>query len=224
MRGLKKRFSNGLEVELIAYFPRLEDWYKTSEQETHKWLCDNVKRDWICVEVGAHIGYTSMLLSTMCQHVYAFEPNAKAIQMFNANLMHNAEILNKDFDNVDLYCHAVGDKSGMRAETLYLAGEGDKFGEIHGEFVFVTLDEIMLKHIDINRLSLLFIDADGWDYDVLMGAKRCIEIFHPYIIMEANYALAWRGHKLQDVYDFADKYEYKHQWLDEQCPGNLLLC
>lgn len=225
MNILRKKFSNGFEVELIAFYPQLQDWYITAEPETQQWLIDHVERDWICAEVGAHLGYTSMLLSTLGRHVYSFEASVKTANMFKKNLLHNESLLGKGyFDNVDLYVHPVGNNSGLMAETLWLTGADKTFGETHGEFVFVTLDEVLLRYNKVNGLDLIFIDADGWDYDVIMGAEECIKRSHPYIIMEANYALSWRGHTINDVKMYANKNGYEIKWLDEQCPGNLLLC
>jgi len=224
MKPLTKIFPNGFTLELPAYYPQFAYWYLDSERETQKWLCDNVKPDWECVEVGAHIGYTSILLASLGRHVASFEANTRSARMFRINLLHNESRLKRAFNNIELYNYAVGNQSGPHTETLYLTGEEGEFGKTESEFEFVTLDEVLLDYNKIEELHLIFVDADGWDYDVLLGSAKLIEKFHPFIVLEANYALAWRQRSVHDVLDFAHKFSYEYKWLDKDCPGNMLLC
>lgn len=220
---LKKRFSNGFEIELVEFYPHFSDWYITAEPETQQWLIDHVQKDWTCIEVGAHIGYTSMLMSTLGKQVIAFEPNEKSFNMFLNNVKHNESLLGISFDNIEVHNIAVGNQNGKSEETLWLTGMDNQFGETIGTFNFTTLDKFLLEEKQIKDLGLIFVDADGWDFDVIMGAQECIKKFHPFIIVEANYALKWRNHTAYDFLDFATNFGYSYQWIDRNCPCNMLL-
>jgi FkbM family methyltransferase len=159
----------------------------------------------------------------MCSRVIAFEPNEVSAAMFRKNVEYNQLKGNGEFLNIELVVRPIGQYDGIMTEKLWLAGKDDKFGETIGEFDFVTIDRFLRCRADVNWVSLIFIDADGWDYDVIMGAEFVVNKCHPYIIMEANYALQWRGHTIENVYNWADTHNYDCVFLDAQCPGNILL-
>jgi hypothetical protein len=143
--------------------------------------------------------------------------------MFRNNIARNQLEGNGEFVNIEIVPRPVGQYDGIMTEKLWLAGKDDKFGETVGEFNFISLDKFVRLRDDINWVSLIFIDADGWDYDVILGAEIIINKFRPYIVMEANYALGWRGHTIDNIYNWADIHNYEYDYLDANCPGNILL-
>jgi len=77
-------------IELVAYYDELRDYYAQCELETKRWFVDHVRADWSIFDVGANIGYYTILFSQLAPHgrVFAFEPTATAA-MLRANLAHN---------------------------------------------------------------------------------------------------------------------------------------
>ena len=52
-------------IELVAYYPEFVDCYLECELQTKRWFVENMRRDWVCFDVGANIGYYSILFSRL---------------------------------------------------------------------------------------------------------------------------------------------------------------
>src|SRR5947207_13810929 len=77
-------------IELIAYYPDQAAYYPECEQQTKRWFVENIQRDWTIFDVGANIGYYSILFSKLAAdgRVFAFEPTS-TIGMLRQNLTHH---------------------------------------------------------------------------------------------------------------------------------------
>lgn len=75
----------------------------------------------------------------------------------------------------------------------------------------------------IERLDLMKSDVDGWDYELLLGAKESIRRFRPIVIAEVNHALGWRKYSKEDVKHFLDEIGYVYKVLDYPFPTNWLM-
>src|SRR5689334_25230754 len=52
-------------IELIDYNPSFADYYPECELQTKRWFVENVGKDWVIFDVGANIGYYSILFSRL---------------------------------------------------------------------------------------------------------------------------------------------------------------
>ena len=193
MRILEKKYTDNYSLKLVSYYQPLADngWYEHSEIETQNWVLQNVEKDWIIFDCGTHIGYYSMLFSHCAPQgkVYAFEPCPLTCQYFVNNVRVNKTAENP-YSNITLIQMALGDEVvKAKEEILWFSGQGDDgFGKTEGIFDFITIDAFC-KGNSIERLDLIKSDVDGWDYELLLGARETIERFKPIIIAEVNYAL-----------------------------------
>ena len=195
----------------------MQPYYASAEPETKDWMCDYILPDWTVFDVGAHIGQFTMLMSLKALYgeVYAFEPSEVSRKMLSANMAHNDGKWGHRFTNVHLFPLAVGDKSGRGLkETLWLTDGTDQYGKTTAEFDMTTLDDFCLTHNMVQRVDFIKCDVDGWDYEVLLGAQKVLERFRPYLIVECNYAMGWRGHTQADLEQILSKYNYQHKVID----------
>ena len=224
MEKVTKSFKNGIDLELVAGYEPMRQWYPTAEPETGDWIVDHVLPNWTVFDIGAHIGVYTMLLSKQAYEgeVYAFEPCEYTRKMLAENLVYNQGQNPKIFSNVHIERLAVGARSGQKipAKLWFTDGTLD-YGEITGEFDFISLDDFCLINPGITHLNFIKCDVDGWDYDVLVGAKNVLKKFRPFIIVEVNYALKWRGHDQNDVDRLLTSLQYRHRIIDPS-PGNWL--
>jgi len=226
-RELTKRYTESFAVKLIAYYDPLakNGWYENSELETQGWVLENVRKDWVIFDCGAHIGYYSMLFSHCAPDgfVWAFEPNELTCQYFRANIEANKDAQH-DYENVQLVQVALGSEVAVaKEETLWFSGQGeDGIGKTEGIYEFTTIDAFS-QWCNIEHLDLIKSDVDAWDYELLLGARETIEKFKPIIIVEVNYALGWRGHGADDVREFAREIGYTWTVLDNVAPSNWLM-
>lgn len=146
-----------------------------------------VKPDMICVDVGANIGYYTLMMAKIAKHVSAFEPDKLNYDMLKKNLE-----LNDLFDKVTLYPSAVGERMGQ--VTLYKCatnngmhrvypskwcGDAGKEESIH----MVTLDWTFGHNYAIDFIK---IDIEGAEYGALLGMQGILKEQHPVLMMEFN--------------------------------------
>lgn len=70
----------------------------------------------------------------------------------------------------------------------------------------VTLDTYVEQN-RIKKVNLIKIDSEGLEFDILLGAKRCIELLRPdFIQIEMNWHQLYRGHSLKDFTELLPNY------------------
>lgn len=118
--------------------------------------------------------------------------------------------------------YALGKEIG---EERFHILEGDDAGsshllkDYHREDIPVkvsTLNEDLAGVLQYRPLSLIKIDAEGCEPEVLAGAEEIIRLHHPVLVIEVNNdALARRGSNHSDIKDFLKRHDYRHSWVGE---------
>ncbi|MDX1922867.1 MAG: FkbM family methyltransferase [Alphaproteobacteria bacterium] len=179
LRTIRTPVPGQAAIELVDYYPQFEVYFADCEMQTKQWCAQNIQPDWTIFDIGANIGYYSILFSCLASNgiVHAFEPTSTA-DMLDKNLAHN------NCTNVHVHRTAIS----SRVET-----KEDKIFRIWGEeaeksvYPFTTLDAFVAQH-NIGRLDCIKIDVDSYELDVLIGAQHVLESFNPTIICEFNNA------------------------------------
>lgn len=172
------------KIDLIDYYDEFVSYYTKCEMETKKWVVENVKNGWVIFDCGANIGYYSIIFSKLSPNgkVYAFEPTDTIDKLIN-NLNYN------NIKNVYYHRIALSNKTGVRKDRVYkIWGKDPEFSEYN----FMTIDHFVLKY-KIEKLNLIKIDVDSYDFEVLQGAVDTLERFNPFVIVELNHALSLRN-------------------------------
>ena len=151
-----------------------------------------LKSDSAVIEVGAHIGSHTVLLSELCSdgRIYSFEMQKLMFQLLNANLLLNT------CKNVYAYMEAVSNenKVDIIGEVDYARMEKfnsglaslNKFKEAYPSYPINTIS-LDTKFAEIKKLDLIKIDAEGHEVSILKGAKEIIKTFKPMILTEFDY-------------------------------------
>lgn len=170
-------------IALISYYQKMRDYYPHTELETKRWFVENVHRNWWIFDIGANIGYYSILFAQLAPEgrVLAFEPTSTAA-MLRENLSYNR------IQNVDVHKVALGARSGNIKDGIFRIW-GDA-AEIM-EYPFYKLDDFVAEHRPL-RIDCLKIDVDSFDFDVLRGAEGVLRTWNPFVIVELNHALERR--------------------------------
>ncbi|MBX3736344.1 MAG: FkbM family methyltransferase [Candidatus Didemnitutus sp.] len=180
-------------ITLRAYYPQFAEYYRWCELGVKAWFVQNVGPDWVSLDCGANIGYHSILLGQLAPtgRVYAFEPTSTN-EMLRDNLAYN------DLRNVDVIPVALGAESGRSHRALFrIWGEQPA----SGDYDFTTIDDFVFQR-QLSRVDLIKIDVDSFDFEVLRGAKRTLEQFDPWVIVEINRNLALQGSSPEEVFDW----------------------
>ncbi|MHB1080823.1 MAG: FkbM family methyltransferase [Prosthecobacter sp.] len=155
----------------------------------------------VCFDVGAHWGETIVELQTIFPNpiIHAFEP-----------ALSNLKVLRGKFDeqmlNVTIHPLALGAEKGEKTFNLFEDSCWNSFLNIdpeydHGserkigtEAVKVEQLDNVLKCIGLESIDLLKIDTQGFDLEVLKGAKDAIEAKKvKNILLEVNFSKMYSG-------------------------------
>lgn len=173
---LKLSYWLPLSAEHRAYVKTFLESVLTDQYELRKHL----KKGDVVVDAGAFWGVFAWYASVRGGKVYAFEPSS-------TNFM-KAKALLKKRKGVFLYQKAVGEKKKTAILRLYdkvpaansLEDSGREIPVAGKEVVdVVSLDE------ELERLDFLKIDTEGYERNVLDGARGLIKKFRPVIAMSA---------------------------------------
>lgn len=139
------------------------------------------------VEVGANIGTETISFCDIAKkyksQVFAFEPLASNMENIIQNKTEN------DLNNLLLYNCLVSNKSGKayfkvpegnNSGSGFISNSSDK-NDLQ-EYDVITLDEKILNH----TISLICIDVEGFEYQVLQGSENLIRKNKPILILEVN--------------------------------------
>jgi FkbM family methyltransferase len=175
-------------IELIAYYPEFRTYYPDCEPETKSWMVQHVRPDWRCIDVGANIGYYTILLSRLASegHVWAFEPTL-TFEMLGRNLLHHG------CANVTTVQLALGERAGDLEEDIFRIWGAPAERAV---YPFSTLDKEVTR-LGLERIDCVKIDVDGFDLEVLHGAAETLARCNPWLVVELNdKTLTTRGHSV----------------------------
>jgi FkbM family methyltransferase len=180
-------------IELVAYYEVFRDYYPQCELETKRWFVENVQSDWWILDIGANIGYYTILFAQLASRgrVLAFEPTTTA-SMLRQNLRHH------NIDNAEVHELALGAVTGALEDRIYRLWGTE--GEVK-TYPFSRLDDF-LEQRHPARIDCLKIDVDSFDFEVLRGAERTLMKYDPVIVIELNDALAKRHQSPSDALEW----------------------
>lgn len=194
----------------LNYYPFFDFYYvndgKNVEPKTREWFLLNLNSEDSIFDVGSHIGLYTILFSTRTSKVYSFEPTDTYDNYLIENLNSN------NISSVKTEKIAFGTKIGKVQDKIYKIWGQDPTEEY---FDFTTLDH----YTSVNGIipQYIKIDADGYDYEILLGGKNLLENNTIIVCVEINHALETRGYKPKHIIDFMTSIGYYNfQVLDDE--------
>lgn len=157
------------------------------EPDVFSAFCHLIKKDGVFVDVGANVGYYSILAAKAGAIVYAFEPIPATYQRLRRNIE-----LNK-LTNVKALCMGLGEKTAF--EIFYYDEKiPDASSRINLDYYadgaavqiecpVVTLDEICAQE-KIERIDLIKCDVEGGELFVFRGGVQTLKKYRPYVLCE----------------------------------------
>ena len=144
----------------------------------------------VFVDVGAYVGFYTILSARHGWRVVAFEPNPINVILLRYNIaLHGVE------DRVVVVGKAVGDVHGYArfsmssnpSESSFTKYLRNELRLLNIDVEVVTIDSILesLGIGDVENL-VMKVDVEGFGLRVLRGARRSIERFRPFILFEVH--------------------------------------
>lgn len=140
----------------------------------------NVKPGMHCLDIGANIGYYTVLLSKLTGDtggVYAFEPMAPPCALIQEHCYMNS------CHNAGVWRIALSNRSGTEHKLFNYSWPPDRCVQQAEQIVLVTLDEWIAKG-GAPRVDFIKLDVDGYERRILDGARRTLEAWRPTMLLE----------------------------------------
>lgn len=200
-----------LTIPLTGYFENKETTFLKSK----------IKKDSVIFDIGANFGWYSVHFSKFVGlngQIHCFEPVQEAFSELEENVKIN------DCSNVVLNNTAIGKENGKL--TLYVSDKlGTAFTSEHGEGKKIETNLLKLDYYfadkNLTKIDLIKADVEGGELNVLYGAERILDEFHPALFIEVQEEHTMKyGYKPVDLFNFLIKKGYKIYYLDQ----NSKLC
>jgi len=187
---------NFYEIDLLDYIYHLKPFIYSTKHRN------------IILDVGANIGNHSVFLcSFIADHLIAIEPNPAVLSQLRLNL-------SKNVNNYTLYECGVGEKEG-RGKMVVPDNMDNNIGEARvdlqsndSDIEISTLDSVFSawrknENTPVS-VSLIKIDVEGMEPQVLKGAENTILEYKPHLFTEAA-----TKEELQKIYNFLRPLGYR---------------
>ena len=175
-----------MEIEKINNF-----WIPSNDEQIEKWRKEghphmqdrclnrllthckvrNIKFKTI-LDIGAWCGTWSLAMQKYAENIFCYEPNKTHFACLEKNLA--------PFSNISLYNCAIGNEEGFVKLTEETATQNTRVIQEKGDTKICTIDSLNLDDVD-----LIKIDVEGFEMEVLKGAKETIKNVQ-YIMVELN--------------------------------------
>jgi len=169
----------------------------------------------LSLDIGANIGvYTKLILLNTNSKVVSFEPLPEAFKELS-------KIKLKFIDRLDVHNIAIGAETG-KLDLFYGDEKSEKASLVPNleKLSFVGLQNknnisVDVKNLDYfenyfnnQQIDFIKIDTEGFEYEVLKGAKKILKIHKPkFIQIEFNWHQLIRNHTLYDLFKLVDSYD-----------------
>jgi FkbM family methyltransferase len=178
---------------MLLAFPRLErpamvlGRYERHVVALLRTVC---KPGMVAYDVGAHVGYLSLVLSRLVRktgQVLAFEPNPPNRQALLLNVQRNGAA------NVGVFETALSDETGVAAFATFatyslvghLAGDNEPGDATIQKVQTATLDDFVFQ-MGYPAPAVMKMDVEGAELRVLTGAQRVLGIHRPVVVAEVR--------------------------------------
>jgi len=189
-------------------------------QTGEKKFIQSIRKDLIIsIDVGANVGkYTNLLLSETNSEIISFEPLKAAFRELKK--------IEKEYPNrLKVFNYAIGDEntnlelnfSDEKSEKATFSKDIDKLSFFDHEknkkimTDIVTLDSFFLDNSSLlnkKYIDLIKIDTEGFELEVIKGAKDTIENKRPkYIQLEFNWHQLFKNHSMYKFSQYLNNYE-----------------
>ena len=192
-----------------------------TDNQVMDFLCKNVDWNKSIIDAGACLGFYSKFFCQFSKaKVYAFEPD---LNNYEYLIFNNSDFLKKNKLKIFSYCLADKKyKTKLFAEGKNNRGQKLFLKQTYVDLLKKQLKELKNKWINVTTIdheipsnesiSLIKIDTEGFDYEVLLGANGIIKMYKPDILIGVHEYPNLDGSfttNEKDIFDFMSKNKYK---------------
>lgn len=170
-------------------------------------------RNWRrAVDIGAHVGISVHCWAPKFQHVVAFEPMVDHYECLKENT--------KQFNNVEIHNCGLSNESktmrgayrtGKNSGSFQLLADDYKVNPRKNSKVY-EIPSRRLDEFELTDVDLIKIDVEGWEFEVLKGAKETIKRCRPTLMIEftgGDSHKSMRSYNVEDYYALIQELGYR---------------
>ncbi len=162
-------------------------YLKSFDKKETEFISRTARKDWICFDIGANIGYYSLLFASLSKEiqVHSFEPQPLCYHLLSSSILLN------DFSNIRLNNFALSNHKGVSEFSISQKCESSSF--IHTEMSPLEKKiQVEVRRLDdyveengIKKIDLMKIDVEGSEKLVLDGSVDTLsdEKLRPEIVL-----------------------------------------
>ena len=187
MKKIKSYYIPKEDKSYEIYFSKFNQY---QEVERNRALAQVNKWN-LAIDIGANIGLWSKDLTNFFLKTICFEPNKNCIKFLKKNII---------IEKAIIYNYALGSKNEDKELFTPINSGGSSFidstkigfnsdgQKIYGKWPQRTKKQLVkvkkLDEFNFNEIDFIKIDVQGYEYQVIKGAKKTLEINSPIICLE----------------------------------------
>ena len=143
----------------------------------------------VILDVGANIGCTAVLFGDLAQKVYAFEPSGTTYQFLEKNIAQSG--------HKQIYPQKIGLGADFLETTIAFDPDNRSGGYVSNRIQANenhTIEKIEIQPMDafvaahhLQQIDFIKMDVEGFEGDVLRGAKETLAANKPVVVLELNH-------------------------------------
>lgn len=210
----KKKLFNGLFMQVDAkdHIQKSIFWYGAYEKDVSRVWQQLVNRDSVILDIGANIGYFSLLAAAKAKDgkVFSFEPVSFFRDCLQQNMALNA------IENYEALSFAISNKN--EPTNFYLADGAnlgmsgmrppENFSGRQEQIQTIVLDE-WVENKALTAIDFIKLDIEGAEKKALDGMNKTLSRFRPVLLIEIIHSqLEQFGNSVKEIYDTLTSHDY----------------
>lgn len=198
--------------------------YKKREKFATEFFKSFLNEEDTILEIGANIGYYVLLENKIANNgkIFAFEP-----LLFNRKLL-NMNVKLNDVNNIEIFPFALGDQNKEQKFYIYKKRNWSSFNKnIKGEIVSseivktITIDDFVEEYLGDTSPTVLRMDVEGYEYEVIKGATNTIASCNNLKIFMEIHSHILPQEKIDDLLNILKDNKFKIKAIIKECPPIL---
>jgi FkbM family methyltransferase len=194
-------------------------WHRVFEPGTTEYFKNNIKPGQTIVDIGANIGYYTLLFSKLTGphgHVYAFEPEPENIFLLKKNLeinsIKNVTVIEKAVDVCESSTKLFINKKNRGNHRIFDSGDHRKSINIQ-----TTSIDKFFENINV-PIDWIKMDIEGAEYRALQGMKNFLQKNNHLVLVTEIFpeGLKQAGSALEEVFSFLQSHNFQFEEIVER--------
>ncbi|UTW07489.1 FkbM family methyltransferase [Pseudomonas benzenivorans] len=205
-----KRFGREFLVYVNEHVGR-KIYLNMFEKKETEFLLNELRKDDVCLDIGANVGYFTFLFSSVASKVIAIEPIRQ-----NADLIKLSSSIN-NCNHVQVVCAAVSndvstEKFARTSDSSLSSVYSDNSQSGYGaeDISFYEVPAISIDSLDLIKLDIVKMDIEGYEFFALQGMSKTLLALKPRLLMieVVDRHLQRFGSSSKSVIDFLGAHSY----------------